>query len=285
MSGSATALAPAFLIIMMFAIGLQVELRTMVSDVRKYRLMAKALLANLVLAPLLGIALVYLFRLKGEIAAGFLLLALAPGAPFAINFTSKAQGAVSFAASLLFVLVVVALIFTPLIANLLLPAQTHVSLPYGRAIWGIVLLLIIPFAVGLAVRNEAERLAGVLCGPATVLALILFVGFMVLSASAGKQARSAIGGHTVLAMLAFIVAAMLIGWLLGGPEHGNRQVMAVGTSMRNVAVALPLVQSLGSEAARLVVIAFFSLMVPCNLLLTVYEAVMQKRRAASPRSA
>ena len=280
MAGLDRALVYAFLILVMVAIGSQVNLREMVSDVRKYRLMGRALLANLVLAPLLGIALVYLFRLKGEIAAGFLILALAPGAPFAANFTTKAKGAVNFAASLLFVLVIAAVIFTPLVADLVLPAQARVSLPYGRAIGAIVSFLIIPFAVGLALSHKAERVARALVKPATLLAFIAFVSFMVLSLSTGKQARSAVGGHTVLAMLAFVLAAMLMGWLLGGPERGNRQVLAVGTSMRNVAVALPLVQSLGSETARLVVVAFFSLMVPCNMLFTFYEIVKEKRRQA-----
>jgi len=277
-------LGQVFVVLIMLAMGAQVRLSEMLSEARTQWLLARALLANLVLAPLLGVAVVHLFHLKGDVAAGLLLLALAPGAPFAANFTTKARGAVSFAVSLFFVLLAVSVVFTPIVASLVLPGHIRVSLPWGAVARSLVTFVLVPFAAGLALRNRAETVAASLARPAEMLALLFFVAAMVVSLSAGKQARSAIGADAVLAMLVFIVVAMLIGWLLGGPERGHRQALAVGTSMRNVAVALALVQSLGSDTARLVVVAFFSLMVPCNMLFTVYETIRQKGTHESPES-
>jgi BASS family bile acid:Na+ symporter len=270
-------LAYTFLVLMMFSIGLEVKLREIAADLRNYSLMGRALLANLILAPIAAFAIVKLFHLNTDVAVGFLLLAVAPGAVFATNFTTKAQGGKSFAAALLFILVAVSLVYAPVIANLILPAEMQVSLPYGPLVVKILLLLVLPMFAGLACKRWMEKLANVLLKPASLVAALAFVAFMVMMLSSGSQARSAIGGSAVVAMLVFIAAAMLIGWLLGGPDRSNRQVMATGTSMRNVAVALLLAQSLGSAPVQFVVAAFFSLMVPCNLLLTIYETVRNKR--------
>ena len=271
----------AFLLVMMFAMGCEAELPEMISQVRKYRLAVSALLANLVLVPLLGIAVVALFHLKGDYADALLILAVAFGAPFSANFTSKATGAINVAASLLFVLLLTSVVFTPLAANLLLPGTAAVSLHYARAIAAIALVLVLPFALGQVFKKNTGHLATLVSRAATVLALVIFVSFMVLSAAAGKQARTAIGGETVLAILAFAAGAMLIGWLAGGPERPDRQVMAIGTGMRNVAVASALVRSLGSQAGQQVIVAFFSVVVPLSLLLTIAETVRSKRRALS----
>jgi bile acid:Na+ symporter, BASS family len=47
-----------------------------------------------------------------------------------------------------------------------------------------------------------------------------------------------IGDGTLLAMVVFITVGLAVGHLLGGPDPGNRAVLALATAMRHPGVAL-----------------------------------------------
>ena len=80
-------------------------------------------------------------------------------------------------------------------------------------------------------------------------------------------------------MLGFILAAMVIGWLMGGPGSQTRTILATGSSMRNAALALLIaVNSFPGTNVDVAVIAFSGLMIPPNMLLTVYEILRNRRR-------
>jgi BASS family bile acid:Na+ symporter len=81
-------------------------------------------------------------------------------------------------------------------------------------------------------------------------------------------------------MLILILVSMLIGWVLGGPDKNDRRVLATGTSMRNAAICLLIAQkSFPDTGVDVVVIAFSALMVPPNMLFTLYEIIKNKRYA------
>ena len=80
-----------FLVSVMLSVGLEVTGRQVLDALRNVRLMGRALLANLVLVPILGLVLVRLIPMAPDVAAGVLILAAAPGAPFAVQFTSKVR--------------------------------------------------------------------------------------------------------------------------------------------------------------------------------------------------
>jgi len=80
-------------------------------------------------------------------------------------------------------------------------------------------------------------------------------------------------------MLAFIIFSMIIGWWMGGPEKGNRRVLAIATNMRNAGLSLLVAMRMFPESgADVAVIAFMGLMVPPNMLYTVYHSVKERRR-------
>jgi len=67
---------------------------------------------------------------------------------------------------------------------------------------------------------------------------------------------------------------------MGGPEQGNRRVMAIATSMRNAGLCLIMAMRMFPKSgADVAVIAFMGLMVPPNMLFTVYHAVRERRRS------
>ncbi len=80
------------------------------------------------------------------------------------------------------------------------------------------------------------------------------------------------------AMLGFILGAMAMGWLLGGPSKETRTILATASSMRNAALALMIaVSSFPGSDVGVALIAFSALMIPPNMLFTVYHIVQNRR--------
>ncbi len=72
---------------------------------------------------------------------------------------------------------------------------------------------------------------------------------------------------------------------MGGPNHGTRRVLAINTSMRNVALCLAISsRSFSGTNVEVAVIAFSALMLPPNFLFTTYHGRKLKKKAELAKS-
>jgi BASS family bile acid:Na+ symporter len=219
--------------------------------------------------------------MPADVGAALLILAAAPGAPFAVQFTSKAKDAVAFAAALLFTLTLLALIATPALATLLVQADTPLDLPVGYVMRAAVLYLLLPLLLGRALARWAGGLARALDKPVAWCAAVSFPVAILLTMEVKSAATRTVGVPALAALLLLVLGGMLIGWLLGGPDTGTRRVLATSTGMRNAGVALlvALASFPDSDVAQ-AVLAFSALMVPPNLVFTIYQNRRARRRGA-----
>jgi BASS family bile acid:Na+ symporter len=276
----------AFLVAAMLSVGLEVSGRQILASLRDARWMGRALLANLVLMPAFCLVLVSLAPLRHDLEAGLLLMAAAPGAPFSIQFTSKAKGAVPLAAALLLLFCAIALVLTPVLGGLLLLQGTSLDLPASRLAWRFALYLLAPLLVGLAVRRWEPDKAAVLSKPVSALAGLCFPFLLVLTLGLRSVRVLELGPLEVAgelgAMVALVVGGMAIGWLLGGPERSARRVLALGTGMRNTMVALLVAfASFPDTDIDLTVLATSAVGLALATALTFYETL---RARARPRA-
>jgi BASS family bile acid:Na+ symporter len=268
-----------FLVSTMLAIGLTVTWTEILTAVRGRHLMGRILLANLVLIPIVGYLLILIFPLSPGIKLGIALLALAPGGLTAIQFTDKVKGSLAFAAAVAFILTLLSIAVTPILIKILLPLETGLNLPFMRIILFALLYLLLPLVVGFGIRNGSEKTAKGLGKIMLIVSNISFVATILLTSALKKEAMGSVGKTGLLAMLAFIIFSMVIGWWMGGPEKGNRRVLAIATSMRNAGLCLLVAMRMFPESgADVGVIAFMGLMVPPNMLYTVYHSVKERRR-------
>ncbi len=268
-----------FLVSTMLAIGLTVTGAEILAAVRDRRSMGRVLLANLVFVPALGFLLIVLIPLSSGVKLAIALLALAPGGLTAIQFTDKVKGSLAFAAAVAFVLTLLSIVVTPILIKILLPLETGLDLPFMRIILFVLLYLLLPLVVGFGIRNGLEKTAKGLAKIMLVVSNISFVATILLTSALKKEAMGAVGKTGLLAMVAFIIFSMIIGWWMGGPEKGNRRVLAIATSMRNAGLCLLVAMRMFPESgADVGVIAFMGLMVPPNMLFTVYHSVKERRR-------
>jgi len=267
-----------FLITTMVAIGLKVTIGEIVTALGNRSLMIRSLVVNLVVVPVIGLLLVKIVPMGQDAAVGILLLAAAPGGLNAIQFTSKSKDALCYAASLLFILTLLSVLLSPLIAGLMLPIDSPLTLPYAKAIRFLFLYLLLPLVAGLAVHRVSKRVANLLSKPMALCGTVFFVVVVIRLLAQRKQAIAALGKTELAVLVGFILGTMILGWLFGGPSNQNRRILATTTSMRNAALCLLIaMNSFPGTDVIVTVVAFSALMIPPNMLLTVYEAIKERK--------
>src|SRR5438045_1970050 len=123
-------LASVTLIEMMLTIGLGTRLIDLAAVAKDWRLILRALLANYILVPAAAVGLLLLFNASPMVAAGFLIVAVCPGAPYAAPFTALARGNVVAATGLMVILAASSAMAAPLLLRFLLAlveAQSQVN--------------------------------------------------------------------------------------------------------------------------------------------------------------
>ncbi len=75
---------------------------------------------------------------------------------------------------------------------------------------------------------------------------------------------------------------MLIGWLMGGKDHADRQLLATVTSIRNAGLCLLFAMTLfPGRGVNDVVLAYVLLMIPPNAVITIAGVGREYRRQKS----
>lgn len=234
------------LVELMVAIGLSVPLIDVVRVARDRRLVLQAVLANYLCVPAAAVGLLLLYRAEPMIAAGFLIAAACPGAPYGPPFTAMAKGNVSVSVGLMVILAGSSALVTPVLLNVLTPFVSGSDTPRVDVIQMVFTLLwvqLLPLGLGLALRQWRPNLAARLERPANFVATLLNVSVIALVLVVHFQTLAAIRPSGFVGMLALVLAALAAGWLLGMPGSGNRTSMAITTSVRNVGVGLVIATS------------------------------------------
>jgi BASS family bile acid:Na+ symporter len=234
-------LVTVMLIEMMVAIGLRVTFGDLVGIVTNGRLMLQALLANYILVPAAAVALLHLFGAQPMVAAGFLILAVCPGAPFGPSCTSLAKGNVPVAAGLMAVLAGSSAIVAPVLLQFLLhllAGSDSLQVDAVKILRVLVISQLLPLFVGLCLRHWRPGLAERLQRPAAQLSAVLSLLTVCVILLVHFHLLIEIRLRGYLGMTALLVASWAAGWLLGGPGCDTRRAMAITTALRNVGVGL-----------------------------------------------
>jgi bile acid:Na+ symporter, BASS family len=234
-------LAAVTLFEMMVTIGLGVKVADVAAVARDWRTVARAFAANYVLVPAAAVGLLVLFHAAPMVAAGFLIAAVCPGAPYGPPFTGLAKGNVPLAVGLMLILAASSAIVAPLLLHLLLPLVSRaqrVNVDTAKMVETLLGAQLLPLCAGLLLRHRWPALAGRLEGPARVLSLILNLVLLGTILTIQFRLLIAIPPRAFGGMALLVLAALAAGWLLGGPGRAERTAMAVATSVRNVAVSL-----------------------------------------------
>lgn len=231
---------------LMVAIGLGVTFTDVLAVARNGRLVALAVLANYVCVPAAAVGLLLVFRAAPMVAAGFLIVAVCPGAPYGPPFTALARGNVSVAVGLMVILAGSSALVAPLVLCWLLPwlsGSDSLTVDAAKMVVTLLVTQLAPLCLGLAVRGWRPQLVARLLKPANRLSTVLNLAVIGLILAVQLRTLLAIRPLAWVGMFALVLAAFLAGWLLSLPGRSHRRAMAITTSVRNVGVGLVIATS------------------------------------------
>src|SRR5437899_864496 len=225
---------------LLLAVGLRLTAREVVDSLRRCRL-TLILLANFIAVPLLVVALTRLFQLRPGLAAGMVLLGAAPFAPVVPVFAKMARADLALAAGLTSLLPVISAFLTPLVsAGVLQTVAVSGELKFRvlRILLILMATITAPLLAGVAIKHFAPAFTRRVLRPVEILSEA--TGALSLTVVTLTQFGSILktGWLPLLAMLISSEVTLALGYWLGGPERASRRVVALGTSNRNIALAL-----------------------------------------------
>ena len=264
-----------FVVVYMFSVPLESTRGEIIGYLKDFNLMRRALLANFVIIPILGFIIARFFDLPPDIRIGFLLLAMAPGGLLALQFARVAKGNRVFAAALLLVFCLLAILITPLFVYWFFPREGAGRLPFGWLTMMLFLLIVVPLVVGRALQRIIPEHAPKLGLWLGRLSIIIFIVAALMAGRYKTPAIKLMGTNGIAAIVLLILGAWVVGWLMGGPEIRNRKVLAISSSMRNAGVCLPIASNYfaGTEVT-VPILAFSGLMIPMNMVFSLVAARM-----------
>ncbi|MEA5508527.1 sodium dependent transporter [Crocosphaera sp. UHCC 0190] len=225
---------------LMLAMGINLSLEKMLSLWRKPALLFRALLAVVVLVPLVVVALLKLFNLPLGVTIGLVLLAASPGAPLTTKRSQMAGARFRNSASLQLTLALLAVVITPLTLGIF--AILFDNIPDKVTMLNVAkqvsIAQFLPISLGLLLQKFGAKYAVAIAQPLTFIANSLFLVLIILACIVGIPLLSKLWGLPLMAIAIMVIVSLGIGHALGGPDDDKRSILAISCIARNVGLAL-----------------------------------------------
>lgn len=254
---------------LLLGVGLRLTLGAVMASLRRCRL-ALIVAVNFIVVPALTVAVARAFGLGLEISIGMILLAAAPFAPVVPVFARLARADLALAAGLTTLFPALSAFLTPLVCELALravPGAGAVRFSAGGVLLTLLGTVVLPLGLGLGVNRCAPVFGQRILRPVEIFAES--IGAVSLAFVTITEFRSilALGWMPLLAMTLVCEGSLVMGWWMGGPERDARRVVGLGTSNRNIALAvLVAIQSFAGTPVVAAVVANGLLLILLGLL-------------------
>ncbi len=141
---------------------------------------------QIILLPIIGFLLVWLFGLKSpELAVGILILAACPGGPTSNLISHISKGDTALSITLTAISSLIAVITIPLIVNLalriFLQQGEYIPLPVFDTIIKLTMITLLPVSIGMLIRAKAQKFANKMDKPVKIISGILL--FLIIFAA------------------------------------------------------------------------------------------------------
>jgi BASS family bile acid:Na+ symporter len=257
------ALAAAYLVTMMFSMGLELGGAPKEDKHEKWHkrwLLVRALAFNLLLLPLVAVTLTHVMHSSGDLMVAFLLLAASPGGRFAPHLAKSSGADLGLSVEITLFLNKMIPLTAPITAAWMLHSH-RVELSELKFIAALLVLQFVPYTVGRQIRKRRPEWAARLQRPFERISWLILVPVLALVVAAHPlRDVPALGAdRTWWVVLAFGVLAPALGWLLGGPAAETRRAFSVSANARNLAVAFVIAgEAFGGREVQLATFAVWA---------------------------
>ncbi len=225
---------------LMLAIGCNLCFEEMLSLWRKPALLFRALLAVVVLVPLVVILLLKLFNLPPGVMTGLALLAASPGAPLTTKRAQKAGGRFCYAASLQLTLAILAVCITPVTLGIFVTLFENISekVTILKVAQQVIMVQFLPVSLGLFLQKFVPQFAENIAQPLNFIADILLLLLVVVTGILGIPLFFKVWGLPMVVITIMVIASLVIGHSLGDHNDDTQPILAISCIARNVGLAL-----------------------------------------------
>lgn len=225
---------------LMLAAGLELRVADLLALRERPRVLALALLVNLIAVPGITWALSAALGLPAAVMLGLLLCAAAPGGPAAVLYVNLAKSNLPMTVSLTIVLPIVGVLTTPLTLSLLPNLPSELSMPALPIIGSLIGFQLIPLALGMLLRARTPTLAAKLSPYAKTTANVTLISLVITMLALEGHVLGETPTQVWLATLGGGAAALGIGYLAALPDRESARAGAIVALSRNISVALML---------------------------------------------
>jgi len=257
---------PISLFLIMFGMGLSLRLTDFANVLKSPKAVTIGLFGQMLLLPLVALIIAITLQLPAEIAVGLMILALAPGGATSNMFTYLAKGDVSLSISLTAVVSLITPFTIPVIAALsmtfFMGSQTEFSLPVGKTVIQLLVVTLIPVALGMFVLSRWPKTAAYLEGFLkwfSVGFLILIIFLIVLK---NRENLATFFVEAGVATLLLNMVVLTFGYMLAKwAQLNHAQAISIGfeVGIQNGTLALLVAGTLIGNETMMIPIAAYSL--------------------------
>jgi BASS family bile acid:Na+ symporter len=263
-----------FILSSLFGAGLGLTIREIIEPLKRIRLVIQALIANFFLIPVAAYLLSVLLKADPSMQAGLIILACCAGAPFLPKLVILGKGNLAGSIGLMVLLMVATVLLAPIILPFAIPG---LSINPWAIAQPLIILMLMPLALGLVVKAWQPKLAGTLKPKIEKVTSLSLIGWIIVALFIDYQiVISAYGTGVYYLTFLFTIATLVISFLLGGSNRSERQVMVLGSGARNIPAALLIAVANFSEPRVVTVVLIGSLVQFIFLFLLAY---IQGRRS------
>ena len=272
------------LTLLMFDLGLSLKFEDFGKVFRHPRSLAVALTGQLILLPLIALALAWALRLPPVFFIGLVLIACCPGGSSSNVFSKLAGGDVALSVTLTAFSSVITLFTLPLVmswATRLVGENVGIVLPVGNLIKQNLLLMLLPVLLGIGLHyawpKAAEKTDRVLGKLAFPLLLVLITVFYIQHHRTILE-NIGILGMCVTALILLAVSCSSLLSRLVKTDGRQRRTIVIEVGMQNAAQAIAIASSsfIFANEQMAIPAILYSLMM--NIVLLLYVALVRKDR-------
>lgn len=264
-----------FVVAGMAATGLQLTVASILRQLRDVRLVVGLVVVNFVVVPAVVVAAARLLPMDDASSTAIILLACCAGAPFLPTLAKLSKGDPALAVGGMVLLMVLTVGYAPLVVPRVVEGATVSAWDIASSL---VVLMLVPLAVGLLVRARYAGLADSWQGPVNQAATTgLAVGVVAALLVSWRDVLGSLGSWIFIGTALVLVVGLAAGFVSApGRPTSDKVVLGLASAQRNISAALVIAVSLDGDVVVRTLVA--ALLVPIVLIALAGE--LGRRREA-----
>jgi len=236
---------------------------------RRPGLLLRSLAAMYLLVPVAAFGLVLIMPIERGVKAAMLVLAVSAGAPLLPRRLKKLNSQ-QYIFSLLITSSLVAIVAVPVWAALLdAYFDVTVELSASTVVSDIAKTILLPIMIGMGARVIFPAWSERLSDRLLMIAGVVLAASAILLLVVHREHLAGLTWPGMLALVALMIFALLIGHVLGGPNPDDRTALAIACASRHVGVALIVAtEFVGVQTVVLVIAYFVTALIVSSIYLT-----------------